>query len=146
MQGMSFLASVAATAALAAPPHTETLREPSESMAPTIPIGGRSRPQLADVRFIKRIVGLPGDRLSVRHGRVIRNGKQVRGPYISECEGIGCEFPRTIAVPKGQYFVLGDNRGASDDSRWWGPVRREALLAHVDRCMPQPKIGSPRGR
>jgi signal peptidase I len=113
---------------------------PADEMCP------RSTRGFADVRFIKRIVGLPGDRLSMRRGRVIRNGKRVSEPFVSTCEGIGCEFSRTITVPAGQYFVLGDNRGASDDSRFWGPVRRKGLEARVDRCLPQPAVGCPRRR
>ena len=106
----------------------------------------RSQTALADVRFIKRIVGVGGDRLAMRHGRLIRNGRPVREPYIADCGGpaIGCDFPRAIRVPPGQYFVLGDNRDASDDSRWWGPVRANAIVARVTRCLPQPKTGCPR--
>jgi signal peptidase I len=166
----------------------ERLREPSESMAPTLQVGGhvvanhraydreapqlgdivifrppasaesddpcphqpdgqmcaRSRPKLAHVLFIKRIVGLPGDRLSMRHGRVIRNGTALSEPYIADCPGLGCDFPRPMTVPPGHYYLLGDNRGASDDSRFWGPVRADAIVARVDRCIPQPRIGCPR--
>ena len=104
----------------------------------------RSKPGSSKVPYVKRIVGLPGDRLSMRNGRLIRNGKRVPEPYIADCGGEGCDYPRTITVPQGQYFVLGDNRGISDDSRFWGPVRAKAILARVDRCIPQPKIGCPR--
>jgi signal peptidase I len=114
---------------------------PASEMCP------RSTRTYAEVRFIKRIVGLPGDRLSMRHGRIIRNGRlEPAQPYISRCEYDGCEYRRTITVPRGQYFMLGDNRGASDDSRFWGPVRRKALIARVDRCSPQPAKGCPRRR
>jgi|tagenome__1003787_1003787.scaffolds.fasta_scaffold20252366_2 signal peptidase I len=94
------------------------------------PGGGRS-----SVQFIKRVVGLPGDHLAMRNGLVVRNGKPLREPYVADCGGgEGCDFPREIVIAKGQYFMLGDNRGASDDSRFWGAVPKEWIVGRVDRC------------
>jgi signal peptidase I len=93
-------------------------------------------PELTKVTFIKRVVGLPGDRLSLEAGRVIRNGRALDEPYAASCEGESCDFPRTITVPPDHYFTLGDNRGSSDDSRFWGPVPRKAVIARVDDCVP----------
>ncbi len=78
--------------------------------------------------FIKRLVGLPGDRISVRNGHVVRNGVLQKEPYIRPCgEGPDCNLSE-ITVPKDMYFMMGDNRGASDDSRYWGPVPRAWII------------------
>ncbi|HEX4805117.1 MAG TPA: signal peptidase I [Conexibacter sp.] len=74
--------------------------------------------------FIKRVVGLPGDRIAIRDGHVVRNGVLQREPFIRTCGGgPECNLG-TITIPLGDYFMMGDNRGASDDSRFWGPVPR----------------------
>jgi signal peptidase I len=79
--------------------------------------------------FIKRLVGLPGDRISIVGGHVIRNGVREQDAYIAQCDGAGsCDFHKTITVPAGSYFMMGDNRGESDDSRFWGPVPRAWII------------------
>jgi signal peptidase I len=79
--------------------------------------------------FIKRVVGLPGDRLSISHGHVIRNGKFEPDGYAAPCRGAGeCNFPATIRVPQGDYYMMGDNRPDSLDSRFWGPVPRSWII------------------
>jgi signal peptidase I len=82
--------------------------------------------------FIKRIVAGPGDTLQIRNGRAIRNGQQESEPYIAACGPEPfCNFPAPIKIPKADYFVLGENRGQSDDSRFWGPVKRAWIIGKV---------------
>jgi signal peptidase I len=78
--------------------------------------------------FIKRVVGLPGDHIAVHDGHVVRNGVEQREPFIRACGGgADCDLG-TVTVPPDHYFMMGDNRGASDDSRYWGPVPRGWII------------------
>src|SRR2546421_5446606 len=64
--------------------------------------------------FIKRVVGLPGQRIAMIDGHVIRDGRRVVENYIRPCTvRRKCTYPKQLRVPKGEYFLLGDNRGAS---------------------------------
>jgi signal peptidase I len=91
-------------------------------------------PRESDEIFIKRVVGGPGDHIHIINGHVIRDGVREKDAYIEPCgSGSGCNFPKTIVIPAGDYFVLGDNRGLSDDSRFWGPVRRAWIIGKVQR-------------
>jgi signal peptidase I len=79
--------------------------------------------------FVKRVVGLAGDTLRIRHGHVYRNGIKETGAYIQPCpEPANCTFSQTITVPKGDYYMMGDNRAFSDDSRYWGPVPQRWII------------------
>jgi signal peptidase I len=83
----------------------------------------------SDTNFIKRVVAVGGDHLKVLAGRVYINGKLQSEPFIrpdSQC-GI-CNLPREITIPKGYYFMMGDNRGESADSREWGPIPKKWMI------------------
>lgn len=80
--------------------------------------------------FIKRIVAGPGDVLRITDGHVILNGRREADSYINPCtaQETNCSYSRSIKIPKGMWFMMGDNRGISDDSRYWGPVPRSWLI------------------
>jgi signal peptidase I len=83
--------------------------------------------------FIKRIVAGPGDTLSVRDGHPVVNGvEKTEEPYIRPCGTLAaCNLPRQITIPPDHYFMMGDNRGESDDSRFWGPVPRAWIIGEA---------------
>ena len=86
-------------------------------------------PKKSSETFIKRVVGLPGDVLQIINGHVIRNGKREHDPYINPCgTGSTCTYAKAIRVPPGMYYMMGDNRGISDDSRFWGPVPKSWII------------------
>jgi signal peptidase I len=85
-------------------------------------------PERSNQNFIKRVVGLPGDRIAIRDGHVVRNGVLQKEPFIRPCGGGSDCNLREITVPAGHYFMMGDNRGESDDSRYWGPIDRSWII------------------
>lgn len=112
--------------------------EVSESELCPKPVGKK-----AEVNFIKRVVAGPGDKLRVSNGHAIVNGKPLKEPYARPCgTGTGCDFPGEITIPKGHWFMMGDNRGESDDSRFWGPVPRKWFIGGAFATYwPPKKIG-----
>jgi signal peptidase I len=115
------------------PPASETCSNGNQGLTSS----GRKDPEACDTRgshesdqtYVKRVVGLPGDRLSIRNGHVFRNGVREHDSYTIPCDGGGeCWFPKTFTVPKGDYYMMGDNRPDSLDSRFWGPVPRSWMI------------------
>ena len=91
--------------------------------------------------FVKRIVGLPGERISMRDGVVLVDGVRLPEPYLRASHR-GRETGEWLAGDG--YFVLGDNRARSCDSRRWGAVPRERIVGRVDlRYWPPGRIGDP---
>ena len=93
-----------------------------------------SRPhERADVNFIKRVVAGPGDQIcGSTTATSILNGKRQEEPFARPCEPReGCDFPTEITIPAGHYFMMGDNRGSSDDSRFWGPVPEKWIIGQA---------------
>jgi len=76
--------------------------------------------------YIKRVIGMPGDVVEVRSGFVFLNGKLLDEPYVPP-EYRDQMSTAPLKVPPGHYYVLGDHRSSSNDSRNWGPVAREAI-------------------
>ena len=119
---------------------------PSSSMAPTLVPGDRivvtpyrfgkkpgrgdvivfRSPRGADELMIKRVIGTPGDLVETRAGRVIVCGHALPEPYVAAQATSGAIAPQII--PAGSYFVLGDNRADSLDSRSWGVLPQDAVL------------------
>jgi signal peptidase I len=96
----------------------------SHSQACAIPT-----PQESSQTFIKRVVAGPGDQIAIVNGHVLRNGVAEKDSYTAPCgTDSSCNFRTPIVIPPGDYFMMGDNRGASDDSRFWGPVPAKWII------------------
>ncbi len=90
------------------------------------------------VPYIKRVIGLPGDEIEIRAGRVWVNGTALDEPYIAQ----PMAYEGTWVVPQDTYFVLGDNRNNSSDSHIWGVIPRANIIAKaVFRYWPFNRLG-----
>ncbi len=79
--------------------------------------------------LVKRVIGLPGDTISSRNGHVLINGKILPEPYLPH--GDPTYNIRTQVIPPGDYFMMGDNRGDSYDSRFFGDVPGKLFVGQV---------------
>lgn len=89
-------------------------------------------PKDSEKDFIKRVIGTPGDRIKLLDGQIFVNGMPLYESYVSEdLKTYGGPFvgeEEEIVVPEGSFFVLGDNRLASSDSREWGYVKEDGII------------------
>lgn len=81
--------------------------------------------------FIKRIIGLPGDHVEMKDGQIYINGEPIDEPYVLDlCRTVTCR-DREWFIGDDEYFVLGDNRNASQDSHDFGPIKREQIIGQA---------------
>ncbi|HEV2135292.1 MAG TPA: signal peptidase I [Terracidiphilus sp.] len=81
--------------------------------------------------YIKRVIGLPGDRIRITDGRVWLNGKMLREAYVP-AKYRDDDSMAAMVVPEGSYFVMGDHRSISSDSRAFGPVERSLIYGKAE--------------
>jgi signal peptidase I len=81
--------------------------------------------------YIKRLIGLPGDKVEIQAGEVWINGSKLSEPYLDSKLNVSQRSQPAVVVPVGSYYVLGDNRDNSSDSRIWGFVLEDLLIAKV---------------
>ncbi|TSC97281.1 MAG: signal peptidase I [Candidatus Berkelbacteria bacterium Licking1014_2] len=80
-------------------------------------------------KYIKRVVGLPADKLEIKNGKIYLNDQALRELYLDK--DIVIEPDKIWVVPDNQYFLMGDNRAASSDSRIWGTAPRQNLIGRA---------------
>ncbi len=87
-----------------------------------------SHPKDPSTGLIKRVIGLPGDTIEIQAGKVIRNGEIMREPYVEDNDD---RTFKLLEVPEGSYYVLGDNRRVSRDSRTWGFITEDNIIGRA---------------
>ena len=99
--------------------------------------------QYGDRHYVKRVIGLPGDTISIKEGYVYINGELLDEPYIA-AERRSKETMGEYKLGEDEYFVMGDNRANSKDSRYVGPIDREQILGKaIYKIYPFDQMGSP---
>ena len=96
----------------------------------------RSTPKRSNSNFIKRVVAVGGDRIAIVDNHVVLNGRELKEPFINKDSSCAsdetiCNLRTPITVPKGDFFMMGDNRGQSSDSRVWGPVPKSWIIGEA---------------
>lgn len=81
--------------------------------------------------YVKRLIGLPGDTVEIREGKVIINGEELNEPYVDSRLNLSRRSQEPVYVKSSYYYVLGDNRDNSSDSRIWGLVPERYVYAKV---------------
>jgi signal peptidase I len=88
-------------------------------------------PEQADLRLVKRVIGLPGETLEIRNGDIYINGEKLNEPYVVHIvpqERRVLQNVAAIKIPENSFFMMGDNRDDSRDSRYFGVISREAMI------------------
>lgn len=100
-----------------------------------VPPEEKTKPWLGRKQFIKRLIGLPGDRILIKDGSVYINGKKIVDPRVDWIKysntGKYGQEDEEIIVPEGKYFFLGDNTENSQDSRFWGYAARGDIMGRA---------------
>jgi signal peptidase I len=92
----------------------------------------RPTPKRSDTNFIKRVVAVGGDRIKIIGGHVYLDGKLQREKFAHFDPACGiCNLRQEVTVPKGYFFMMGDNRGESADSREWGPIPKKWMIGEA---------------
>lgn len=104
-------------------------------------------PRNPDIEYIKRIIGLPGDKIMIENGNIFVNDKLLQENYIAARTNLWesgfAKEGSLITIPDNEIFVMGDNRPRSSDSREFGPVSADSVIGNVFyRYFPSSKVGS----
>lgn len=89
-------------------------------------------PDNPSINYIKRIIGLPGDHIEIKDGSIYVNSQKIKEPYLTSDENtLAITKDLNIKLKNNEYFVLGDNRNHSRDSREIGPIPRESIVSRI---------------
>ncbi|HEY5155422.1 MAG TPA: signal peptidase I [Acidimicrobiales bacterium] len=151
----------------------QAFRIPSDSMVPTLEKGDRvlvnkwsyrlhdvrrgdivvfdkpNDPAITEDHLIKRVIGLPGEVVTIENGEVVIDGRVLIEPYLpagTVTSAVGthpCIPDVPCVIPDGQVWVMGDNRGFSRDSRWFGPIPESLIVGRAFvRLWPPSRLGA----